>query len=522
MVICAEHPCKSEASYGFRFAEPVYCRTHGLAHKAITQYQVCKCGESTPRFKLPTDERASCCAKCKIEGMINVADRRCKCTLHLPTYGLPTDKRPEYCKECKKDGMINLKDKNKKCICKSVIPSFGFKDDKKPTCCVKCKQEGMINLLLDLCPCGKSAVFGLPTDTKATFCNTCKKENMVNIITKKCKCGKAVPTFGKVGSKKATHCSACKENMMVNVIAKKCLCGKAQPVFGLPDDKVSTCCKSCKTLEMIDIRSLKCKCGKAQPVFGLPGDKKATCCSLCKTNEMINIKASKCLCGKSQPFFGFPNDMKPICCTICKKEGMNDIVSNNCPNRKCKGTKELQEKGLKCPYDHVGKKKYDYYCTICFEQNFPNDPRTNEIRGKTKEMVVRDFLVKKFPEYLFVHNKPLWTGQEDCTCRRRIDFRHLIGNTLLCIEVDEDQHKYRNKMDEEIRYDDLMMLHGGKFIFIRFNPDRYKTKKTPYNDPPMEDRLKVLEYAINRHMYRVEKEKNTELVEIDYLFYDEI
>jgi len=519
---CSENSCEFEATYGFKFAQPLFCREHGIAQMAKTQYQVCKCGSSVPRFKLPTDERASCCAKCKIDGMININDKRCACEKHIPTYGKSTDPRPKYCKECKTDDMINLKDKNKKCLCKSVIPSFGFKDDKKATCCVKCKKDGMINIISKRCSCGKSAAFGFPTDKKPTYCNTCKKEGMENIVTKKCKCGKAVPTFGKSSAKKSTHCASCKEEGMINICAKKCKCGTAQPVFGLPSDTLPTCCKKCKTGEMIDIISIKCKCGKSQPVFGLPGDKKATCCASCKTNDMKNIKASKCVCGKSQPYFGFSDDKKPTCCSSCKKEGMKDILSDNAQTRLCKGTFELQKNGLKCPYDHRGKKKYDYYCTLCFEQNFPNDPRTNEIRGKTKEMMVRDFLSQNYTEDNFIHNKPLWTGQEDCTCRRRIDFRLLIGNTLLCIEVDEDQHKYRNKMDEELRYDDLMMLHGGKFIFIRFNPDMYKTKKTPYNDPSMEDRFKVLEYAINRHMYRIEKEKNTELVEIDYLFYDEV
>ena len=108
MATCKEDECKSEATYGFKFAQPEYCRTHGIEHSAATQFQVCKCGLSTPRFKLVDDERASCCAKCKIADMINVSDRRCECKKHLPTYGMPTDKRANFCKECKKDGMINF------------------------------------------------------------------------------------------------------------------------------------------------------------------------------------------------------------------------------------------------------------------------------------------------------------------------------------------------------------------------------------------------------------------------------
>ena len=48
-----------------------------------------------------------------------------------------------------------------------------------------------------------------------------------------------------------------------------------------------------------------------------------------------------------------------------------------------------------------------------------------------------------------------------------------LDNKIIIIEVDEFQHKRYNEKDEEIRYDDLFMLHGGKFVFIRFNPDAY-------------------------------------------------
>lgn len=518
MTKCQENSCKSEATYGFKFAEPLYCKTHGLLNKASPQYQVCKCGASTPRFKEPADEKVTCCAKCKTDTMINAVDRRCKCKKHLPTYGIPTDTRAEYCSECKKEGMVNIKDKNRRCVCKRVIPSFGFPTDKKASCCVECKKEGMINLIIDLCSCGKSAFFGFKGDKNPTYCKACKKEGMENILSKKCKCGSAIPVFGKPSDKIPRYCQKCKSDEMINIVGKKCKCGKATPSLGFPDDTSPTCCTKCKTEGMINIISLKCKCGK-QPVFGLLTDKKPSCCVECKTQQMVNIKAKMCVCGKSQPVFGFKDDKKAIHCASCKKDGMIDIISINCPSRNCKGTFELQQQGLKCPYDQRGKKKYDYYCTLCFQQNFPKDLRTALIRDKIYEMQVRDFLVETYKDNQFIHNKPLWTGDADCTCRRRIDFRSLIGNTLLCVEVDEDQHKYRDKNDEEIRYDDLMLVHGGKFIFIRINPNAY-TINGKRMDDSMGHRLITLKKEIDKHIERINKEENKELVEIHQLYYD--
>ena len=52
--------------------------------------------------------------------------------------------------------------------------------------------------------------------------------------------------------------------------------------------------------------------------------------------------------------------------------------------------------------------------------------------------MVRDRINQEFEG--FYHDKPLWTNDCDCTHRRRIDHRKLIGNTLLAIETDENQH----------------------------------------------------------------------------------
>ena len=63
-----------------------------------------------------------------------------------------------------------------------------------------------------------------------------------------------------------------------------------------------------------------------------------------------------------------------------------------------------------------------------------------------------------------------------CATKRRIDLRKIINNTLLCIEVDEEQHKSYVKHDESNRYNDLFMDISGKYIFIRYNPDKFADK----------------------------------------------
>jgi protein-arginine kinase activator protein McsA len=56
------------------------------------------------------------------------------------------------------------------------------------------------------------------------------------------------------------------------------------------------------------------------------------------------------------------------------------------------------------------------------------------------------------------------------------------------------------------------MIHSGKWIFIRFNPDNNVSKVD------IEDKLAKLKETIDKCIDRIEYEENTELVEIIKLF----
>ena len=168
----------------------------------------------------------------------------------------------------------------------------------------------------------------------------------------------------------------------------------------------------------------------------------------------------------------------------------------------------------------TGNPKYDNYCTHCFRNLFPNDPRIKLIRTKSKEIKVRDYINDNYDG--FVHDKPLYVDLEGgcCASKRRIDLRKLIGNTVLCIEIDENQHKSYDKKDEELRYDNLFMDFSGKYIFIRYNPDSYKVKGVEQN-PSFDYRMNELGITMDEMIDRIKKGENKQLVEIYHLFYDE-
>jgi hypothetical protein len=161
------------------------------------------------------------------------------------------------------------------------------------------------------------------------------------------------------------------------------------------------------------------------------------------------------------------------------------------------------------PDSRVGSIAYDGYCATCFKQLFPNDERSKVIYTHTKEIRVRNAINDAFEG--FIHDKPLYTGQCNCTHRRRIDHRKLIGATILCIETDEFGHSGYDPKNEELRYDDLYMIHSGKWVFIRFNPDG--------KGVDMVDKLDRLMQEIQIQIERIENDENNELLEIIKLYY---
>ena len=384
-------------------------------------------------------------------------------------------------------------------------------ESKKPLFCKAHKKDEMKYVKGTIsCFCGKSInpIYGLKTDKIAGYCAKCKLENMIDIINKRCFCDKRIPCFGFLSDKKATRCNECKLENMIDIKNKKCFCGMKRPSFGLQSDKLPTRCSECKLEEMDYIKQKKCFCGKTISNFGYPTDKKATRCSECKLENMLDIIHQKCSCGMRRPSFGLSSDKILIGCAECKTE---DMV--NLKHKKCRSNDTHNNN---CPI--IGNKKYNGYCTHCFALLFPNHPKTTQIRSKSKELKVVNFISTNYEGFL--HDKPLYTDLEGgcCASKRRIDLRKLIGDTMLCIEVDENEHKYYFKLNEEARYDDLYMDFSGKYILVRYNPDSYHVGNIKCN-PQFSTRMIELKNTIDHHIKRIENGKNTELLEIHHLYY---
>lgn len=382
---------------------------------------------------------------------------------------------------------------------------------------LRCKEhKGDYKLVSQICQNGDCKIISSYNyhGLKSEFCSEHKKENMILVRAIFCLhigC-KSLPNYNYITDKKPLYCGKHKLINMFNVTSKKCIIENCEkiPTFNYISETNGIYCFQHKLQGMIDIKHKKCAFENCniRPNFNYKNEKKGLYCFEHKIENMIDVTHKLCLYNNclSRATCNYKNEKNGLYCFEHRLENMINITDKKCKAGFCLGTK--------------ANVKYKGYCASCYQNTFPNDPLTLQIRSKTKEIAVRDFINLNFEG--FQHDKPLWTGSCDCTHRRRIDHRKIIGNTLLCIETDENQHKGYKETDEEIRYDDLFMLHGGKFIYIRFNPDKFKDKNGKSINPMLYTRLPILKEEIKKQIKRIENEENTELLEIIKLYYDEI
>lgn len=208
--------------------------------------------------------------------------------------------------------------------------------------------------------------------------------------------------------------------------------------------------------------------------------------------------------------YGNNNEPFPFKCHVHKYHNHKIVLQT-----KCRGIDGI------CPYGcKTGNIKYDNFCTYCFCHLFPDDKRTKNIRSKSKEIEVINHICLTHTGKWY-HDQPLYVNYENkcCPSRRRIDLRQLIGNTMLCIEIDENQHKYYTHYDEFKRYNEILCDFTCKYIFIRYNPDKYIKNGKKYN-PNIKKRLARLDRVIKKQILRIKNNKNTDLLEIKHLYYD--
>ena len=328
------------------------------------------------------------------------------------------------------------------------------------------------------------------------------------------------PYFNTPGKTSGLYCAKHREDGMENVTHKKCEfkgCDK-RPYFNTPGESRGLYCAKHREEGMIDVKNKKCEfkgCDKI-PYFNTPGESRGLYCAKHREEGMIDVKNKKCEfkgCDKI-PYFNTPGESRGLYCAKHREEGMINVIHKKCKNDWCD--------------TFISNPNYEGYCAYCFINMFPDKPISKNY--KTKEGAVTDYILKEYPNYTWICDKRI---QDGCS-KRRPDLMLDLGYQVIIIEVDENQHIYYDCSCENRRLMELSNdIKYRKLIFIRFNPDSYKTRENKTikscweidkrsgifiisSETNWDNRLKVLEETLK---YWINNETN-KMLECIELFYD--
>jgi hypothetical protein len=195
----------------------------------------------------------------------------------------------------------------------------------------------------------------------------------------------------------------------------------------------------------------KCKCLDCHGASICEHNRRKSRCRLCHGSEICDHNRRREQCKECHGILICDHKkIKSICgeCKgryICKSPGCTTIASN---------------------------KQYNGFCLRCCIYNCPD---INVVRNyKTKEKTVVDRVCEKYTNFTWVLDKRV----EDGCSRRRPDLLLDLGDQVLIIEVDENQHYDYDCSCENKRLMEISRDVGHRpLVFIRFNPDDYATKE---------------------------------------------
>ena len=231
------------------------------------------CPIKYPCFNIDGEKQGLYCGKHKLDGMVNVVDKRCihdECKSTSPRFNNDGEKKGLYCEEHKLDGMVDVS-RNKRCIkyeCKSIKPCFNFDGEIKGLYCFIHKLDGMIDVKHKRCihdECKKRPNYNNYCEKKALYCGKHKLDGMVNVVDKRCihdECKITSPSFNFDGEIKGLYCFTHKLDGMVDVRHKRCIkdeCKSINPSFNIDGEKQGLYCGKHKLDGMVDVRHKRCK-----------------------------------------------------------------------------------------------------------------------------------------------------------------------------------------------------------------------------------------------------------------------
>lgn len=350
--------------------------------------------------------------------------------------------------------------------CKVKYASYNFPNLPRRYC-NKCQLPGMIDVAIRRClSCDKGATFITPNSL--LYCKDHKPQNASKI-------------------QKTRTCDV-----------RDCL---RTPVYSLSVDSVA---RACELHKLPGMHSKKKECEfkncDRTPIFGFPTHEAITC-KQHRTIGQVRHSTRRCDMISCTHFatHGF-NVGEHSKCSLHASEGMTDMFSVKC--KSC---------GMMSIVDGSG------ICESC-------DPSAFECKRLEKQNIVMEY-IKNTTDYL---TNPEFAARVDrqvlsgCI-KQRPDIYIDLGDRILIIEIDEHQHRHMDVECERTRMFDIAQALGGiPVIFIRFNPDNYKSA---HKMADMDTRLHLLICKMKdiqeNWCPEVNVETSLSMAWCTYMFYDD-
>jgi len=202
---------------------------------------------------------------------------------------------------------------------------------------------------------------------------------------------------------------------------------------------------------------------RKQPRYGIPGNS-PTRCAEHKEDGMIAYPRKKCIkkgCNEIA-LFGLSH---AIHCEEHKDENEMNLIEHKCKN--CPYTDILNENG---------------YCRYC-------EPSKYHRAVLAKQREVKLYFDQHDIKYVLYDAR---IEENQCGLERPdFVFESKAGSHMIVVEIDEFQHKSRAEICECTRMINISQEYGLPTIYIRYNPDEYKTDRRKHS-PSFKKRMDEL------------------------------
>ena len=410
-------------------------------------------------------------------------------------------------------------------------PYFNIKGGKGKFC-VAHKTAEMVDVKSKRCEyegCDSQPVFNIKGG-KGKFCVAHKTAEMVDVKSKRCEhegCD-SQPVFNIKGGK-GKFCVAHKTAEMVDVKNKRCEyegCD-SQPVFNIKGGKGKLCVAH-KTAEMVDVKHKRCEhegCD-SRPAFNIKGGKGKFCVAH-KTAEMVDVMSKRCEhegC-ETRVLYGRPGHQA----SHCSKHRQKGMIRR--PKAKCVLCKELAIWGTNWVPKHCETHK------TADEQNLVEQPcsscnllyildKENKCENCNPASFATARLAKQNALMAYLDARDLKGDSTDIVIdngicgKERPDRVYDLGDKIVILECDENQHEDRQCLCEQTRMVNIGQTFGGLPVyFIRWNPDDY----SPENDRKMPEDLAKRYKLVGDLIRDIKKNKitlPTALISVIYMYYN--